>query len=246
MTQGIYEIVNLCDGKTTAYVGSSQDIARRWSQHRSLLHNGRHFNAHLQRAWILYGEDAFAFHVLEEVKTDMLLAKEQEYLNDCLNQEHCYNIATVAGPAGPKSEETKRNMSKAHMGHMISEETKRKISEVAKGRRHTDETKRKISEARAGGILSKEHKHKIGEANKGRVPWNKGKTLSEDTKRKMSKAKMGKAHGPMSEETKRKISKAQAGKTHSEETRRKMSESHKRWWAKQHELKGVQCQTRAI
>ncbi len=76
--RGIYEIVNLADGKASSYVGSSMNIEQRWHQHRHRLRGGRHRNEHLQRAWDKYGEDAFVFSVLEEVETDMLLIMERE------------------------------------------------------------------------------------------------------------------------------------------------------------------------
>ncbi len=49
----------------------------------------------------------------------------------------------------------------------------------------------------------------MSEAQKGRKAWNKGKSYSEKTRRKMSKAQKGHT---VSEETKRKISKAQKGR----------------------------------
>lgn len=69
------------------------------------------------------------------------------------------------------------------------------------------------------------------DAMKGRIPWNKGKTLSEEFRQKMSKSQKGKH---LSGETRKKISEAGKGRTPwnrgkqlSEEIRNKMSESHK-------------------
>ena len=53
---------------------------------------------------------------------------------------------------------------------------------------------------------------------------NKNKTLSEETKRKLSEVNKGKRH---SEATKKKMSKAQKGKKHTEEAKKKMSEAGK-------------------
>lgn len=71
--------------------------------------------------------------------------------------------------------------------------------------------------------------------HKGKTSCNKGKTLSDEHKRKLSESLKGKI---LSEETKRKLSELQKGnkhhlgKTHSEETRRKMSEARKRYFEK--------------
>lgn len=59
---------------------------------------------------------------------------------------------------------------------------------------------------------------------KGYTPWNKDKTLSEETKQKMSKSHSGKT---FTEEHKRKIGEAQRGKIVSLESRKKMSRSQK-------------------
>ncbi len=45
--------------------------------------------------------------------------------------------------------------------------------------------------------------------NLGRKPWNKGKHLSEETRRRMSEGMKGRKH---SEETRRKMSEAQMGR----------------------------------
>lgn len=59
---GIYEIVNLENGKR--YIGSAQNILRRWKHHRFLLANGRHCSRYMQASWKKYGEDKFEFRVL--------------------------------------------------------------------------------------------------------------------------------------------------------------------------------------
>jgi len=77
-----------------------------------------------------------------------------------------------------------------------------------------------------GRTLSEEHKRKISEFRKGQTR----KPHSEETKRKMSEAKKGNSWNKgrtVSEETRRKIKEARKDQTFSEETRRKMSESRK-------------------
>ena len=55
----------------------------------------------------------------------------------------------------------------------------------------------------------------------------KGKTLSDETRRKLSEANKGKKLKPASDERRKKISEARKGKPFSEEHRRKLSEAHK-------------------
>ena len=63
-----------------------------------------------------------------------------------------------------------------------------------------------------------------GEGAKGRVPWNKGKHLSEETRNKMSESRKGKTFKPHSEETRKKISDAKKGHI-SEDHKNKLIES---------------------
>jgi len=64
------------------------------------------------------------------------------------------------------------------------------------------------------------------------APWNKGKTglhkHSNDTKKLMAKAKIGKKRKPFSEETKRKMAEAKLNKPMSNDARKKMSDAAKK------------------
>ncbi|CAE8719770.1 unnamed protein product [Polarella glacialis] len=73
---------------------------------------------------------------------------------------------------------------------------------------------------RSGAQHSQESKDKISKARM-------GKMHTQDTKDKMSEARKGKPGKPHSQETKDKISEARTGKTHSQETKDKMSKSRK-------------------
>lgn len=89
---GIYSIVRTSNGDR--YVGSSSSIHKRLAQHYSALRNGRHKNIHLQRAWLLYGEEAFDFEVLEETGLSDLIEREQFYISQ---PQSVYNMAPIAG-----------------------------------------------------------------------------------------------------------------------------------------------------
>ena len=88
-------------GPGRVYIGSSDDILRRWKSHLSQLRDGRHHNYRLQAAWNEHGEAAFAFTVVEEV-ADLadLIAAEQRQLNAALCAGPVYNLALdVSVPA---------------------------------------------------------------------------------------------------------------------------------------------------
>lgn len=90
------------------------------------------------------------------------------------------------------------------------------------GHLRSAETRLKLSEVHKGKSMSEEHKRKIAEALKGRR-----RHFSEEHRQKLSQAKKGK---PKSEETRRKMSEARRGKRMSEETKRKISEACRKYW----------------
>lgn len=81
--------------------------------------------------------------------------------------------------------------------------------------------------SRKGIKLSEETRAKLSEANKGKVSWMKGRTHSDEARKKMSEALAGKKRSPLSEETKAKIAESNKGKIRSEETRQKISDKVK-------------------
>jgi group I intron endonuclease len=117
---GIYKIVNIIDGKV--YYGSSENLARRWRDHKSCLKRNVHHSKYLQNAWNKYGEENFKFEIvcLEEDKTKLLVL-EQKFIDevDSTNPENGYNISKIAGSAFKNmhhTEETKRIQSEKNSG----------------------------------------------------------------------------------------------------------------------------------
>lgn len=117
--------------------------------------------------------------------------------------------------------ETRKRMSEAGMGRIISKEAREKISIANKGKCVSAETRKKISEAMKGKKLSKEHKKRIGDANRGKIrskemikkisennPGMRGKKHSIETRREMSIARK---RDNLSPETLKKMSDAQKG-----------------------------------
>ncbi len=162
MTQGIYEIRNIINGKI--YIGSSANIEERLIHHKSRLSRNCHENIYLQRSWSKYGKDAFELRIIYLVNvTSELLLYEQWFL-DVLFPE--YNIAkSSTAPMLGKShtEESKVKMSRNQTGkknsfygkHHTEEHKARRrkqysgINNSMYGKRHTEETKIRISKANA-------------------------------------------------------------------------------------------------
>lgn len=115
------------------------------------------------------------------------------------------------------TEEHKKKISISKMGHKgymngkkLTEDQKKKISERHKGVCKTEEHKKKLSNVNFGKKLSEETKNKISN-------WNKTVGFTDEQKQKMSKA---------------------ASYKRSEETKRKMSESRKRYFEQKKLING--------
>lgn len=180
---GIYKIENTINRKS--YVGSSNNIMRRWSFHKWGLTNGKHHSQKMQRAWDKYGELVFEFCVLElVVSNDDLLTYEQKWLDSL---QPAYNILNIAGGNGrrPCSEETKRKISAANKGRIKSDESIQKHAAALRGRPLSEDHKRKLSALRKGRIFSEDHLRKI-------IAANTGKKRSPEVLEKMAAVSRGK------------------------------------------------------
>jgi hypothetical protein len=91
-TGGIYQITGP-GGRP--YIGSSDNVRRRWKSHKAELRRGRHHNAALQADWNEHGEAVFTFAVLEEVPdVALLIDAEQARLDKAIADGiTVYNIA---------------------------------------------------------------------------------------------------------------------------------------------------------
>jgi group I intron endonuclease len=208
---GIYVIENSVNGRV--YIGSAAHIGRRWSQHRSALRKGTHYNGRLQNAWNKYGEHQFAFAVVELVlDIEQVIPREQFWidLTGCLISG--YNIAPTAG---------------SMRGFKQDPATVKRLADAMRGTKLSPDACKRISEALKGKPKSAEHAAKVG-------AWHKGRTFSEAHRAKLSAAAKVRVRAPLSEATKAKIAAAQIGKSrpkHTPEQARKRSASLKASWA---------------
>jgi hypothetical protein len=132
--------------------------------------------------------------------------------------------------------ETRAKIGAAHLGSTRSAETREKMRLAALGRRHSDETKAKISAAKMG---RKETRPRSAEWRAKVSAANKGKKRSRETIERIRAAWALRRDKSVSEETRAKMSASQTGRTHTPETRAKMSEFRRQWWARRRAVKEI-------
>lgn len=151
---GIYLIYCLVNERV--YVGSSVNVVKRLKQHQNELEKGKHSNSLLQRAWNKYGQDAFAFGLIERIDSEQLLSREQQWIDDleAYDRKRGFNISRFAGSP--------------MRGLTHTPNTKAKMSRSQLGRKHTDATKAKMSLWQKGRVLPLEQIERLQGMNKGR------------------------------------------------------------------------------
>jgi group I intron endonuclease len=194
----VYQIKNKIDNKI--YVGSTNNISKRWHTHRKKLSINKHHSPYLQNAWNKYGEECFLFEIIQSFSTkkDMLLS-EQVWLDTtcCYNRENGYNVCKIAG---------------SPLGHKHSNEAKLKISNRMKGENHPFYGKK----------LTIEHKERISKSNLGKIAWNKNVPATQEERIRLKQIRSTQIIGPRTEETKNKISEKLMGHDVSEKTKEKL------------------------
>jgi group I intron endonuclease len=202
----LYRITNKINNKV--YIGQATDVSKRWSDHRRAVRINNPTQI-IHSAMIKYGVDNFEFNIIASCnnindanEVETLLVKQYE---SHISTGKGYNIS-LGGRNAPISEETKQKMSMAKIGKKHPLQHIQNISDALKGKPAHNK----------GQSRSAEVKNKISESMQRII-------FSEDHKNNLSIANTGNKH---SEESKQKMRKPK-----SEETKRKMSEARKRYWA---------------
>jgi group I intron endonuclease len=196
---GIYFIVNKVTG--AVYIGQSNNLRHRETEHFwSLAKNTHHCNA-LQTAFNCYGRELFEFHHLEYTKKSELRESEQFWMDyfvflDC----EIYNTFLVARASPIRSLEAREKQSKALTGRKYSEEHCNNISKARLGKPKPAEWRAKLALAQTGKKLSEETKAKMSESRTGkkhskeavqkRVDFHTGRKRSPETCQRISEAKL--------------------------------------------------------
>ncbi len=233
----IYRARCLVNGKS--YVGFDSAWPKRRIQHER--YSG-HLRGRFQLALRKHGIESFEWTVVYR-STDgdhTLKVMEPHFIRVFSGYTHGYNstlggegsLGYVATPEArekisaknkgkhrsPKSDETKKRMSEAQRGRRPSEEARRKMSEAVRPP-ITEETRRKISETSRGRRLSEETRAKMSAAKKGR-------RMTQE-QREACRSRAIEAHARLTDEQRERM-RLNRGKKLSAETRKKMSESHRR------------------
>ena len=95
MNSGIYKILNKTNNKV--YIGSSVNLKSREYKHFWMLNKNTHDNQFLQNSFNRDGLENFVFEVLENCDLDLLIERENYYINNYKsnNNDFGYNLATV-------------------------------------------------------------------------------------------------------------------------------------------------------
>lgn len=175
-----------CRVTERVYIGKTNNIAKRWSDHLGLARkrSTTYFHAAIRK----YGHDAFEWCAFECHDTDEQAQLSEKAWIARLRSANVqlYNLTDGGdGTSGHRlSDETRARISAARQGWQFSAETRAKIGRGNAGKRRSEETKAKISASKRGAPgtpHTEEAKRKISLASSQR-------RHSEETRAKMSKA----------------------------------------------------------
>ena len=105
----VYKITNTITGDF--YIGSSNDIKRRWVEHKKPSVWNKHPNNQMYLDMQKYGVDKFVFEVIEEVEADSLKVIEQQFIETL---KPTYNDRNANGWDIERQKETQKEYQKSN------------------------------------------------------------------------------------------------------------------------------------
>ena len=126
---GVYKITNTITGDF--YIGSSNDVKRRWRDHKkpSVWKNCQ--NNQLYQDMRKYGVDNFDFQILAEVEADSLKEAEQQFIETL---KPTYNDRNANGCDFERYKENKKEYSKSDKGKESHRKAVNKYNQSEKGK----------------------------------------------------------------------------------------------------------------
>jgi group I intron endonuclease len=167
---GIYVIKNTVNDRV--YVGSSNNLYKRFNAHKNCLLKENHPNKALTNFCLVYGINKLYVDVIEFCETENLIERENYYIVKYSGYGHGFNCC-------PKAESSFKDVK-------VSDETKLKLSVARKKYilENQIENNKRLDKGRV--ILKKMFSDGLLQGN------NKGKIASEETRLKQRLAKLGK------------------------------------------------------
>jgi len=214
---GVYIIRNFYDNKI--YVGKSVDIEKRLKDHKNKLKKNTHINSYLQNSWNKYGENTFDFEIVDLCKKEELNEREIYYIKEFKSTDENFGYNMTEGGEGgdtlskhPKFEEIQKKIRRnnhTNLGrksifkdgvykYVFKENLEYYLKEgwviegSNKGKLRTQEQKINLSKAFKGRVFSEERKEKLRKRMLGKNNHNYGKSMSIETRKKISESKKGK------------------------------------------------------
>jgi group I intron endonuclease len=238
------------------YVGKSKNPKHRLFEHINTVKNGEISSKAKWLKELIDNGYIPLVKILEKTNADNWEEVEKRWIEKCRLEG--LNLLNVAEGGSNPPDWLGRKQSIFHIRKRVearqakgnyhhSDETKRKLSEKKKGtqagpnnpfygKHHTEETKQKIKTNNSWYKHTDEIRKKISEGVRRNPPKIIRKPVSDETRKKLSKAHKGRKLSPehveklrqanlgkpVSEETKEKLRQANLGKHHSEETKKKI------------------------
>ena len=167
------------------------------------LYPEEHYLAHLLLCKIYPGNQKLLYAAMNMTTGSMINnGKRNNKVYGWLRRQY---VDSMSGDNNPnrRNPEIQKKAALKRVGQKRTEETKARMSAAQKGRTFTEETKRNMAiAAKNRPPINEETRKKLSDRSKGRVgPWA-GKTMSDETKAKMSASQQGKR---MSNEAKAKM-----------------------------------------
>lgn len=173
---GVYVIKNMLNNK--CYVGSTNNLERRKSEHKYYLSKQKHHCEPLQKDFDAYGSSCFEFKVL--ISTDSKDESEniEQSLLDCFHGDGLYNTrnTTIGWSTGKENHNSK---------YGISDSVKMKLSAKRKGTKMPEDVKKQISLTLTG-------KKKPEGFSENKRLWALGRWCDAETKEKLKESMRGK------------------------------------------------------